>query len=73
MMVVQEKSPQKRADACIAILTSVQSDAILWSSYEAHFHLFGTVKKQTQHYWATENPCELHRSGSLMGLCPPLA
>jgi len=28
---------------------------------EAHFHLSGYVNKQNYHYWAPENPQELHQ------------
>jgi hypothetical protein len=30
-------------------------------SDETHFHLSGTVNKQNFHYWAAENPQELHQ------------
>lgn len=51
----------KRRDACNAILTAVPPGSVMWTSNEAHFHLCGTVNKQTFRYWASENPRELHQ------------
>lgn len=33
----------------------------LWMSDEAHFHLNGFVNKQNVHYWAQQNPTEVHQ------------
>ena len=64
MMSAQELSQQdweRRRTFCQGILDSVPPDAIVWSSDEAHFHLCGTVNKQSFRYWAPENPGELHQ------------
>ena len=64
MMVAQELNVtdwETRRTLSEYILQHVPPTAVLWCSDEAHFHLSGTVKKQTFRYWAENNPRDLHQ------------
>jgi hypothetical protein len=53
MVLVQELS-----DCLIRILSN---DVIILMTDEANFHLSGCVNKQNFHYWAEENPQQIHQ------------
>ncbi|XP_014471890.1 PREDICTED: uncharacterized protein LOC106742984 [Dinoponera quadriceps] len=52
------RSPRRSARRHIIALGL--SNRTMWMNDEAHFHLSGYVNKQNFHYWAPENPNELH-------------
>jgi len=66
IMIVQQLAEGDFAqcrDFCenaLAILT-VDANAVVMMSDEAHFHLNGFVNKQNCRFWAAENPRELHQ------------
>jgi hypothetical protein len=45
------------AEHLIGILSD---DVIILKADEAHFHISGCVNRQNFHYWAEENPQQLH-------------
>lgn len=49
-----------RRNACEALNENLPSDALVFFSDEAHFHLSGCVNKQNMRYWNNKNPRELH-------------
>ena len=66
-VIVQELSDRDLANRCISseqLLKMLNDDAVINTilmTDEAHFHLSGYVNKQNYHYWAPENPQELHK------------
>ena len=65
-MTVQQWNPrdyQLRLSFCQTMLDIFEENEDLTQivSDEAHFHLNGTVNKQSFRYWVSENPRELHQ------------
>ena len=64
MMVEQELSVtdwENRRTLSEDILQHVPPTAVLWCSDKAHFHLSGTVNKQSFRYWAENNLRDRHQ------------
>ena len=65
--IVQELSDRNMANCRISseqLLEMLNHDGVINTvlmTDEAHFHLSGYVNKQNYHYWAPENPQELHQ------------
>jgi len=65
--IVQELSDRDMANRRISseqLLEMLSDDGVINTvlmTDEAHFHLSGYVNKQNYHYWAPENPQELHQ------------
>ena len=65
--IVQELNDRDMANSRISseqLLEMLNVDGVistLLMTDEAHFHLSGFVNKQNYHYWASENPQELHQ------------
>jgi hypothetical protein len=64
MVVVQELSNHDMANHSMVaehLFRILSDDLIILMTDEAHFHLFGCGNKENFHYWAEENPQQLHQ------------
>jgi hypothetical protein len=66
IVTVQDLNHRNMANHRISLkqlLEMLNDDGVistLLPTHEAHFHLCGHVNKQNYHFWAPENPQELH-------------
>jgi hypothetical protein len=67
MVVVQAINDQDtvgRKAVCEVLLNTLDNDDLthVLMTDEANFHLCGNVNSQNCHYWATENPRNIHQN-----------
>ena len=55
-----ERDFNARQTACEPLLEDQPTDALVFFSDEAHFHISGCVNKLNMRYWSGNNPRELH-------------